>query len=106
MKNSLLFAFSLTAFIAFGQSETPTVTSKGVKVIPAEVETPMLIKKPLLVIDNVVQDTKSVEEFDKKINTIEPNSIERIDILKSEQATVKYGDKGANGVVEIILKKQ
>jgi hypothetical protein len=106
MKNCLLFAFSLTAFMAFGQSETPTVTSKGVKVIPAEAETPMLIKKPLLVIDNVIQETKTVEEFDKKVSTIEPNTIEKLDVLKGEQATAKYGDKGINGVLEIVLKKQ
>jgi hypothetical protein len=106
MKKMLVPAFTLMAFVAFGQSETPTITSKGVRVIHAEAENPMSIKKPLLVIDNVIQDLKNVEEFDKKVSTIEPNTIEKMDVLKGEQATTKYGEKGANGVLEIVLKKQ
>jgi outer membrane receptor for ferrienterochelin and colicin len=106
MKKLLIPAFTLMAFVAFGQSETPVVSSKGVTVVHTEIVNNMPIKKPLLVIDNVIQDVKNVEEFDKKVNTIEPNTIEKMDILKGEQAISKYGDKGANGVIEIILKKQ
>ena len=38
------------------------------------------------------------------MNTISPNAIQSINVLKGETALNKYGDKGKNGVVEIFLK--
>lgn len=43
----------------------------------------------------------SKTEFDK----IDPNSIESISVWKGQRAIDKYGDRGKDGVVEIILKK-
>lgn len=40
------------------------------------------------------------------INTIVPNNIESIHVLKGESAIAKYGPEGENGVVEITLKKK
>ncbi len=39
-----------------------------------------------------------------KLNTISPDAIKSISILKGDNAINKYGDKGKNGVVEIFLK--
>ncbi|MBN8838169.1 MAG: hypothetical protein J0I09_12980 [Sphingobacteriia bacterium] len=39
------------------------------------------------------------------INSMNPNTISRIDVLKDEQAINKYGDAGKKGVVEITTKK-
>ena len=40
-----------------------------------------------------------------KIKSVDPNTIERINVLKGEQAALKYGnEKALNGVVEIELK--
>lgn len=44
----------------------------------------------------------SKKEFDK----IDPNTIKSIDVLKDPKRIEKYGDKGKNGVVKIILKKE
>ena len=54
--------------------------------------------QPLIVIDGVVTDNQNT-------NNIPPETIESISVLKNEFAINKYGDKGKNGVVEIILKK-
>lgn len=54
-------------------------------------------KNPLIILDGVVQPNADV----KKIN---PNSIERIDVLKNESATKVYGDAGKNGVIIITSK--
>lgn len=54
---------------------------------------------PLLVIDGEIKD-KSVME------SIDPDSIERIDVLKGEAAIKKYGEKGSNGVIQITMKKK
>ena len=42
----------------------------------------------------------------KKLDDIDPNSIESISVLKGESATKKYGKKGKDGVIEITLKKK
>ncbi|SDX38677.1 TonB protein C-terminal [Lutibacter oricola] len=52
-----------------------------------------------LYILNGKETTKSV------VDKINPDSIERIDVLKGNKAIEKYGEKGKNGVVEIVLKK-
>lgn len=50
----------------------------------------------------IVDGTPITEE---KMKTIDPNTIEKIDVLKNESATKIYGERGANGVVIITLKK-
>ena len=42
----------------------------------------------------------------KNLNEIDPDSIESINVLKGKSAQEKYGDKGANGVIEIVTKKE
>lgn len=56
---------------------------------------------PLIIIDG---DEKS-SDFD--LQSISPDQIERIDVLKDESAIKKVGkEKGANGVILITMKKQ
>lgn len=52
---------------------------------------------PLLVIDGVPTDIP--------LNTINPDDIESIDILKDASASAIYGSRGANGVVIVTTKK-
>ncbi len=54
--------------------------------------------KPLYVIDGIIKT-----ESDMK--NILPENIERVNVLKDKNATVKYGDKGKHGVVEIVTKQ-
>jgi N-acetylmuramoyl-L-alanine amidase len=54
-------------------------------------------KKPLIILDGKVQPNTD-------INKINPNSIEKIDVLKNESATKVYGDAGKNGVIIITSK--
>jgi TonB-dependent SusC/RagA subfamily outer membrane receptor len=56
--------------------------------------------KPLIVIDGKVMEAG----FD--MNSIKPNDIASISILKDKSATAVYGEKGKNGVMEITLKKK
>lgn len=57
-------------------------------------------KAPLIVIDG----EEKAPGFD--LQSIVPDQIERIDVLKEEAATKKFGDKGANGVILITMKEQ
>jgi TonB family protein len=52
---------------------------------------------PLIVLDGVITNIE--------INTIEPDKIQSISVIKDKSATDKYGDKGKNGVIEITSKK-
>lgn len=54
--------------------------------------------KALLIIDGVVK-----EGID--INSLNPDNIESVSVLKENSATQKYGKKGKNGVIEVITKK-
>ena len=55
-------------------------------------------KPPLFIIDG----EKKTKDF--KLNTIDPNDIESISVLKDKSAADIYGDEGINGVI-IITKK-
>ncbi|MFD2743836.1 MULTISPECIES: M56 family metallopeptidase [Sphingobacterium] len=52
---------------------------------------------PLYVVDGIVMLPKDFKKLD-------PNDIDRIDVLKEGSATAAYGDKGKNGVVIISTK--
>jgi uncharacterized Zn ribbon protein len=56
--------------------------------------------KPLIVMDGKIMDKG------KNLNEIDPNNIESINVLKGKSAQEKYGDKGVNGVIEIVTKKE
>ncbi|MDP2112885.1 MAG: TonB family protein [Bacteroidota bacterium] len=53
---------------------------------------------PLIVKDGIVSPNL-------KMDDINPNDIESINVLKGESAIAKYGEKGKNGVLEIAIKK-
>lgn len=57
-------------------------------------------KAPLIVIDG----KEKAAGFD--LESIVPDQIKRIDVLKDEAATKKFGEKGANGVILITMKEQ
>ncbi|GAB1308953.1 hypothetical protein KH5_16360 [Urechidicola sp. KH5] len=59
--------------------------------------------QPLFVIDGKIVEDLDTNKLDK---LIDPNDIESMNVLKGESAEKKYGDKGKNGVIEIITKKQ
>ncbi len=56
--------------------------------------------KPLIVIDGKVKE----EDYDW--NSIDPNTIKSVSVLKGETALEKYGERAENGVLEIELKSK
>ncbi len=55
--------------------------------------------QPLIVIDGFPMENSSY------INTINPNDIQQIDVLKDASASAIYGSRGANGVIIITTKQ-
>lgn len=69
--------------------------------------------QPLIVVDGVPIANNSTNstslsggyDFGNGLNTINPNDIESMEVLKSSTATALYGSRGANGVIMITTKK-
>ncbi|WP_212747546.1 SusC/RagA family TonB-linked outer membrane protein [Fodinibius saliphilus] len=60
---------------------------------------------PLYVVDGVPLDGGNVSGMRNPLNTINPNDIESISILKDASATAIYGSRASNGVVLITTKR-
>ncbi len=58
-----------------------------------------LMNRPLVIVDDVIKP----KSFD--INTIDPNDIYRIEVLKGESAIMSYGEDAGNGAIVVNLKK-
>lgn len=70
--------------------------------------------QPLYVLDGVPMSTSVASTFSAQIlpfrninplNSINPNDIESLEVLKDADATAIYGSRGANGVILITTKK-
>jgi TonB-dependent SusC/RagA subfamily outer membrane receptor len=59
-------------------------------------------KKPFTGI--LIVDGKTVES--SSLNSISPDSIESIEVIKGEAAKALYGEAGANGVIKVTTKKK
>lgn len=82
------------AGVFVGGSPTPGTTAmvriRGVGSINAN--------SPLYIVDDVPISQQN-------INTINPEDIEKVEVLKDASATALYGVRGANGVIKITTKK-
>src|SRR4029077_11396028 len=60
---------------------------------------------PLIVIDGVPVESNGIAGSSNYLNTINPNDIESISVLKDASATALYGSRASNGVLIITTKK-
>lgn len=60
---------------------------------------------PLIVIDGVPVEGNGIAGSANLLNTINPNDIESISVLKDASATALYGSRASNGVLIITTKK-
>ena len=60
---------------------------------------------PLIVIDGVPVEGNSIAGSGSLLNTINPNDVESISVLKDASATALYGSRASNGVLIITTKK-
>jgi TonB-dependent SusC/RagA subfamily outer membrane receptor len=87
------------------------ITKKGSKDLFSETEDKVILnsknsytfetdsKQPLYILNGNVIDKDDLYE-------VNPNSIEKVEVLKDKSATTLYGKKGENGVIVIKTKKQ
>jgi TonB-dependent starch-binding outer membrane protein SusC len=60
---------------------------------------------PLIVIDGVPMDNRSIWGASDPLSTINPNDIETFTILKDASSTAIYGARASNGVIIVTTKK-
>ncbi|MFZ1370111.1 MAG: SusC/RagA family TonB-linked outer membrane protein, partial [Ferruginibacter sp.] len=60
---------------------------------------------PLIVIDGVPVESNGIAGSGNLLNSINPNDIESISVLKDASATALYGSRASNGVLLITTKK-
>lgn len=60
---------------------------------------------PLIIIDGVPIDNRSVKGMANPLSTVNPNDIESFTVLKDASATAIYGSRASNGVIIITTKK-
>jgi TonB-linked SusC/RagA family outer membrane protein len=60
---------------------------------------------PLIVIDGISVESNGIAGSGNLLNTINPNDIESMSVLKDASATALYGSRASNGVIIITTKK-
>lgn len=60
---------------------------------------------PLIVIDGIPVEGNGIKGSDNLLNTINPNDIESMSVLKDASAAALYGSRASNGVILITTKK-
>jgi len=60
---------------------------------------------PLLVIDGIPVESNGIQGSGNLLNSINPNDIESMSVLKDASATALYGSRASNGVIIITTKK-
>jgi len=82
---------------------------RGNTSIGANIDPDIAYSSPLYVIDGVQTSLEDLAGYNVSnidfLNSLNPDDIERIDILKDASAAAIYGSRGANGVIIIETKK-
>lgn len=102
MKTKQIILVTILAFgqsLCFGQSDQ-TKKELGSIHIKSKGDSPLYVLK----VDNKSLEFEAGKNENLVLETIDPNSIESISVLKGNEAKDKYGDKGQNGVVIITFK--
>ncbi len=80
-----------------GKNGVVIITSKS-KNTGTQIQSTGIVGTPRIAVDGAISS--------KKVEDIDPETIQSIHVLKGDMATKKYGENGRDGVIEITLKKQ
>jgi N-acetylmuramoyl-L-alanine amidase len=98
MAKNILQGIAMYANNSFDKSSLYQLKNEPVKDTNAPAQITIKGDNPPL----FILDGKPVTE--QEIGKLDPNDVESVNVLKDKTATGKYGDKGKNGVVEIVSK--
>lgn len=89
---------------------TPKIRIRGVSTLignrePLWVVDGIIVNDPVNLTSDVINDPDYVNRIGNAISGINPQDIDRIDVLKDAAATALYGTRAANGVIVVTTKK-
>lgn len=90
---------------------TPRVRVRGTSTIignrePLWVVDGIIVNDPVNLSPDVLNDPDYVNRIGNAISGLNPQDIERLDVLKDAAATALYGTRAANGVIVVTTKKR
>ncbi len=91
-----ILLFSMAISVAFAQDKLPG--KKSAQKTIAVLKDNLAGKNPLILLDGVVITKKKMDE-------VPSDQIESVNVLKGENATKNYGEKGKDGVILVTSKK-
>ena len=91
-------------------NSTPKIRIRGTSTLignrePLWVVDGIIINDPVNLKSDVINDPDYINRIGNAISGINPQDIERIDVLKDAAATALYGTRAANGVIVVTTKK-
>lgn len=91
-------------------NSTPKIRIRGVSTLignrePLWVVDGIIVNDPVNLTSDVLNDPDYVNRIGNAIAGINPQDIDRIDVLKDAAATALYGTRAANGVIVVTTKK-
>jgi TonB-dependent SusC/RagA subfamily outer membrane receptor len=95
--------FLLTCVVAYSQNKAEVKKPSESKVMVKTDNT----TKPLIVLDGVTLIQQNINldlDEELKLEGIEADDIQQIEVLKDKKAIEKYGEEGKNGVIIITTK--
>jgi len=104
LKKSIIYSLSVlvtvSAVIACSDLQSTGFTNEDLAKTQQQIETGFSDRQPLYTINGEIPDQK---EAKRVLARIKPKYIKTINVLKGSEATEKYGERGSNGVIEMIL---
>ena len=94
----LLVFLSSMFFSNTSEARTLLLSTAPQTVCATAIESIKETNDPLIIIDGKEASKTDLDQLD-------PNTIDSVSVLKSEKAIEKYGEKGKNGVIEVVTKK-
>lgn len=94
----LLVFVSSMLFSNASEARTVLLSTVQETVFTTVIEIVKEANDPLIIIDGKEASKTDLDQLD-------PNTIDSVSVLKSEKAIEKYGEKGKNGVIEVVTKK-
>ena len=91
-------------------NSTPKIRIRGTSTLignrePLWVVDGIIVNDPVNLTSDVINDPDYINRIGNAISGINPQDIERIDVLKDAAATALYGTRAANGVIVVTTKK-
>lgn len=97
---SLMVLFAISGFISCSDLQSTGFTNEDLARSQKEIETRALEEQPLYFINGEIPDQ---EEAKGTIAKIKPKYIKSVHVFKGQNAMDKYGSRGKNGVIELVL---